>query len=346
MNATVLSLIVFAVLTIDVVAGKMEDFGGFKARGYEKGGDGRLYTSLEEVVTNSRDDLTAKQQKECIEVAKMTSSGYADARYNDSKTYYYKDGTKTGYQKADERVLVNILNTVSDKVRKDGHGSELYINKSTKIKGTDEYALMITGRVDSRLNARIFIEKDEKEKDAIGMVIGGTNGFKDAVDDFLNVATPVTTKPYKEAVGLLTAVKEAYLEHNINVYGHSEGGGEAMFAVLSEGVHNGTGTLKYYRVNYAELYGLKTKKDIDSNKITPSDIKNNFVLIQNKNEKIGGILPVRDVAHQFGKGVINSDIYDQYGEGDNAFIIRSTNVKKSNLDGEHGIEDVRLCATP
>lgn len=323
-----------------VSAGKMEDYGGFKARDYKKGSDGKLYTSSGEVIVNFRDDLTAEQQKDYIEAAKMASSGYTDARYNDYKTAYYQDGATTGYQEVDEKALVNILNKASESARTEGHSSELYINKSTKIKGTDEYALMITGRGDSRLNARIFIKKDEKGKETIGIVFGGTNGFKDIVDDVLNVATPITAKPYKEAVELLKAVKAAYPDCDINVYGHSEGGGEAMFAVLSEGVHNGkNGTVKYYGVNSAGLYGLKTNNDIDPNKITPEEIRENFILIQNKDEKLGGILPVSEVAYQFGTVILIPDMYDIFGEGDEAFTNRSTNKNKSNLDGEHGIEE-------
>lgn len=339
-------------IAFGVFAGKMEEYGGFKARNYQKGADGKLYTSAGKQVLDFTKDLTADQREEYIIAAKMASSGYTDSRYYDydctKNGNYYGDGKSTGYVEAKEQDLVNILNEASKNAKKDNKGTELYINKTTKIKGTDEYALMITGRGDSRLNARIFFKEGEDGKKTIGLVFGGTDGWKDAIDDVLNVASPVTPKPYKEAVELLQAVKAAYPDCDINVFGHSEGGGEAMFAVLSEGVHNGKGTVKYYGVNSAGLYGLKTNNDIKEGVITKEDIEQNFILIQNKDEKLGGILPVSEVAYQFGTVVLIPDMGDSFGfdenrrRTENTFTVRDGRKKgdvKKNLDGAHDITE-------
>ena len=333
-----------------VFAQTMEDFGGFKARNYETR-NGKTYTSGGTEVKNYMTDLTATERETYIEAAKMASAGYADSRYDDYKTLRYGDGKTTGYEEVGEKALVNILNKASEIARSEGRGTELHINKTTKIKGSksDEKALMICGNGETRLNARVFV-KTVDGKQTIGLVFGGTYGIRDGIDDVQNILpfTP-TPKAYKEAAELLKAVKAAYPNADINVYGHSEGGGEAMYAVLSEGVHNGDGIVKCYGVNSAGLNGLKTTDVIiKGEKITKEEIAQNFVLIQNEGERLGGVLKIAEVsskAYQFGTVIFIPDMGDVFGldeegkETENTFhkgLDPNKKVKK-NLDKAHDV---------
>ena len=341
-SITLLSIMVSCV----VLAGKMEEYGGFKARDYKEGADGKLYTSNGSQVKVFTKDLTSNQQKECIIAAKMASSGYTDDRYDDYKNNFYKDNNGTGYEEADRKTLEKIIL----QAHKANEKSELYIKQETiKFKSNDASGkneegikvLTIAGNGKSRLNARIFIRNDG----SVGIVFGGTASLKDAVDDVLNVSpvTP-TPKPYKEAAELLRAVKAVFPDTPINVYGHSEGGGEAMYAVLSEGVKNGTKDVMYYGVNSAGLNGLKTNDvithNLDGKTLTKEDIETHFVLIQNQGEKLPGNIPVSMVAYQFGTVVLVPDMQNVFTEENDAkYVSRAKNKAFENLDGAHGIEE-------
>ena len=328
---------------IGVFAGKMEDCGGFKARNYRQGTDGKLYTSAGTEVKDFQKGISEAERNEYIIAAKMAASGYLDDRYDDYKSDFYKDGIDTGYEEVDRNTLESIILAAHNANTK----SELHIKKETIVFkseenkaehcGEDVALLTITGSGDSRLNARVFINKDG----SIGIVFGGTASGSDVIDDLLNVShlTP-TPKPYKEAAELLRAVKAVFPETNINLYGHSEGGGEAMYAVLSEGIKNGEGgKVKYYGVNSAGLNGLKTN-NIISKDLTPKDIEENFVLIQNKDEKLPGKIPVSAVAYQFGTVVLVPDMGAVFTkENDAEYFSRAKNKAFPNLDGAHGIEE-------
>ena len=323
----------------------MEYYGGYKARQYTTDANGNMVTSSGVKVRDYRNDLSDAERQEMIVAAKMASSGYPDVRQNDYKSDYYGDG-KTDYEEVSEAALSNIVEKAKN------------VNKDTDLRiVTEKGVLFISGKNEGRLNARVFIKDDG----TVGLVFGGTDGFGDMLDDAKQVVHfAPTPKAYKEAAELLKAVKLAYPNTNINVYGHSEGGGEAMYAVLSEGVHNGeTGQVKCYGVNSAGLNGLKTTNVINP-ELTREEIEANFVLIQNKGEKLGGkLIPVSGVAYQFGSVVLIPDYGDVYtgteehvdsnGSVLEKYRSRSKpDLEKTNLDHQHGIEDTlwKMTHTP
>ena len=346
---TKLFMIMTVVATSSLMAAgkkaKVEDYGAFKGRDYRVDSNGDVVTSsgtpvyyftrdTRENAPKKQNVLSTNKQQEMIEAAKMASSGYPDARAQDFNSEHY-DGKVTGYEEVGESSCQDILS----KARKNNPDSKLHIVEENGV-------LFISGKTKGRLNARVF----KKSDGTIGIVFGGTNGFGDIIDDAKQIV-PVAPTPlaYKEAAELLKAVKETYPNANINVYGHSEGGGEAMYAVLSEGVHNGTGTVKCYGVNSAGLNGQQVTDMVVGSGITKEEILENFYFIQNEKESLDKVnLPISKYAYQFGTVVIVPDygsVYDgEHKDKDGKTLekFRKQSGKggeKTNLDHAHGIEE-------
>ena len=337
-----------------VSAGKMEEFGGFKARDYKKGADGKLYTSAGTEVKNFIEDLTPTEQSEYIEAARMASSGYPDHRNDEFKNTSYRDGE---YSKSQLEAIVKEAEKLSpdsgfkvfeQPIRK-------YDDASGKWVDSGERIYTITGKDATRLCVRVFEKTDANGVKTIGVVYGGTDwgttgvtaklwldDAADARDDAKQITHfAPTPQAYKDAATILQAIVKLNQNTDINVYGHSEGGGEAMYSVLTTGVKNGkdekTGkeyAIKYYGVNSAGLNGLKTNDIINEN-LNKKDIANNFTLIQNcENPTTLNMLTKEwcsTKAYQFGTVISIPDMGDVFGVdkdgkiGDNTFLMNGKN---------------------
>ncbi len=239
-----------------------------------------------------------------------------------------------------------------------------YDDASGKWVDSGERIYTITGKDDTRLCVRVFEKTDANGVKAIGVVYGGTDwgttgvtpklwvgDAADARDDAKQITHfAPTPQAYKDAATILQAIVQLNQNTDINVYGHSEGGGEAMYSVLTTGVKNGTNektgeecAIKYYGVNSAGLNGLKTNDIIGSalpegTTLTKDDIAKNFTLIQNcENPTTLNILTKEwcsTKAYQFGTVISIPDMGDVYGVDKDGKI--SDNTFLGNGKNEEG----------
>ena len=333
MKGVLMLHVVFAMLLFPNVAfaGKAERMGGYKAR--------TKFTS------NSRqyiDYATASSdsKKEWLEAAYMAESGYPDERRNEYKNTPYFEVANEDLDNIVNNALKNNKDTTLRVYDRQIREYEATANGECKQALKEETIKVITGKDSDRLSARIL----KKEDGTIAVVFCGTDQENpnravplagDWRDDAKQVVhTAPTPLCYKEAAELLKAVMDTFPDTNINVYGHSEGGGEAFYAGLMNGVENGEGKIHYYSINGAGLNGLKLVNDADESKITAKITEEYFTLIQNAGDIVSA------VGYQFGKyvhldtynGVPEKPIVNCYGQAIN-------NLK--DLDG-HGIEETKL----
>ena len=363
-NIKIVLLIIFAALSTEIFAGKMEDYGGFKARDYKTDSDGYWVTSSGTPVYYFTRDTSKNapekqrvldeiKQQEMIEAVRMASSGYPDHRNDEFKNTSYRDGEFSASRLQD---IVDEANKMSpdsgfkvfeQPIRK-------YDDASGKWVESDEKIYTITGKDDSRLCVRVFEKTDENGIKTLGVVYGGTDwgttgvtpklwvdDAADARDDAKQITHfAPTPQAYKDAATILQAIVKLNQNTDINVYGHSEGGGEAMYSVLTTGVKNGKDentkkeyAIKYYGVNSAGLNGLKTNDIINEN-LNKEDIANNFTLIQNSSPQNTTLFNgewCSTKAYQFGTVVSIPDMGDSFGVdedgkiGDNTFLMNGKN---------------------
>ena len=339
-----------------VLGGFTEEIGGYKARG-DNTKEATSYYGLDEPF-----------KQEYLEAAYMAECGYPDERCD-----MYKN---TDYREVSESKLVEIVNKVNEANR--GQEVKLHIQHQqiyetvtekglvrkevTKRKAVEGVTMLtIAGKGKDRLSARIFVKKDEKGNDVVGVVFCGTDledghSFGDVIDDVKQIVHVAPTPlAYKEAAELLKAVKEIYPDSDINVYGHSEGGGEAQYAVLHSGIlddvdksEKGKRTVRCYGVNSAGLNGLESVNDLKDeldtvekkNKVKDY-VEKNFVLIQNEGEWCS------TKAYQFGKYILvdtleGKQLLDKDGNPSTVKNVYGKDVQISELNKQHGIEETRL----
>ena len=275
---------------------------------------------------------------------------------------------KTSYQEVSESKLVGIVNKANELGRDEGvllhiKKQQVYetvteeglirqeVTKRKAIEGAT--MLTITGNGKDKLSARIF----EKKDGTIGVVFCGTDyedghSFGDLIDDAKQIVHIAPTPlAYKEAAQLLRAIKEIYPNSDINVYGHSEGGGEAQYAVLHSGILDNARSerkVRCYGVNSAGLNGLESVNDLKDELNTPEKkeiakkyIDENFVLIQNQGEWCS------TKAYQFGKYILvdtitGDELLDSDGKPATMENVYGKNVEVSKLNNQHGVEETRL----
>lgn len=364
-------MVLSTILVAEAHAGKMEDYGGFKARDYKKGADGKLYTSAGTEVKDFRKDLTSAEQSEYIEAARMASSGYPDHRNDEFKNTSYRDG-ELSESKLQEIVKVANGKSPGSNFRVFEQPIRKYDDASGKWVDSGEKIYTITaGKDDTRLSVRVFEKTDAKGVKTIGVVYGGTDwgttgvtpklwvdDAADARDDAKQITHfAPTPQAYKDAAIVLQAIVELNQNTDINVYGHSEGGGEAMYSVLTTGVKNGVNdkkegspecSIKYYGVNSAGLNGLKTNDIIGSAlpegvTLTKDDIAKNFTLIQNCENPTTLNMFKKEwcstKAYQFGTVISIPDMGDAFGVdkdgkiSEDTFLVNGKN-EKENLRGK------------
>ena len=289
----------FAVISLCVSstawAGKAERIGGYKARNVE-----------EKTATNWSDSgkahqyssLSTKDQEFLMDAARMAESGYPDGRADS-----YKE-TKTGYQPLDTTEMDKIVANSQLKLKVYDQPREIRIDDKPisfgdrpRMQDSEDNKLltipMITGDrnapsysddIGERLNARIF----KKDDGTVAIVFAGSDSNGDWADN-VKQGVPVAPIPqaYKEAAALLDAVKKTYPGCDIEVYGHSQGGGHTSYAILKSGADNPgpdgkTGVVRGYGVNSAGLNGLITVNSLDET--TAKKAAQNLVLIQNGKE--------------------------------------------------------------
>ena len=352
-----------------IYGGFTEEIGGYKAR-----------LSIGDVMTGNKPSnmedyysLSDPDKRNLIIAVKMAECGYPDERNDIWKegTGYRLLGMDSPEDKNKQDVERAELNRILKNTSKDSklRVFEQPIYKTVKDKNgkdvrkkTGTVMLTITGKDDDRLSARIL----RKEDGTIAVVFCGTDWGEggisihgdsgDARDDAKQLTHLLPTPlAYKEAAELLRAVKAAYPDSNIEVFGHSEGGGMAQYAVLHSGILetacNERRTVKCYGVNSAGLNGLESVNDLkdelkgnnrqdnEKNKaIVKKYTEENFTLIQNEGEWCS------HWGYQFGRFVRVSTIDAKDKDGKETEVVNhyGKTVVLNDMNKQHGVEETRL----
>lgn len=354
-------VIAFELVPYSASGGFTEEIGGYKARGFLTTSDKKPENFYA---------LNSQEKKDLIVATKMAATGYPDERNSSWKeTDYYRLGMKSknsvNNQAEEKKKLEEILmcseNSNLRVIEQDIY--KTYVDEESgkmKRQATGEKIYTITGKKKDRLSAQIF----EKKDGTIAVVFCGTDWGEagvslkgdvgDVIDDtkqFVHLA-PVP-EAYKEATYLLEAVMKKYPDRNIDVFGHSEGGGEGQYSVLHAGILNiiknkSTRVVKYYGVNSAGLNGMLSVNDIKKELKTKEDkelvkqyIEENFVLIQNEGEFCSR------AGYQFGRFVQvpnlgKEKLLNENGEEKTFIDAYGIKRKLTELNKKHGVDETRL----